>query len=246
MTEAADVAYIKNKGWNGISDVIKSYRGAETLIGRDPSTLLTMPRADDPAGIRAVFAKLGMPESADKYAIPVPDGVDPSYATWAKEAFHKVGLTAEQAKQLATANNEYAASRQAAATADYQRELTVQKAALLSEWKGGFERQMNAAQTAVHALGFTGEMVDAIESQIGYAQTMKFFAALGSKLGEDTFETGEGKPGFGGTMTPDEAKQEISAMKLDPNQTKALNDTSHPGHKAAKQKWTDLHNIAFA
>jgi hypothetical protein len=98
----------------------------------------------------------------------------------------------------------------------------------------------------VHALGFTGDMVDMLESKMGYAGVMKFFAGLGQKLGgEDGFETGSNAPGFSGTLTPDEAKAQIAAMKLDPNQTKALQDNSHPAHKATKQKWTELHGIAF-
>lgn len=245
MTEAADLAYIQNKGWADSASVIKSYQGAEKLIGRDPNTLITLPRADDPAGFRAVFSKLGMPESADKYDLPFSKDANPAYANWAKETFHKVGLTATQAKELTAANNEFYAKAQATQAADYQRELTTQKAALLGEWRGGFERMMNAAQTAVHALGFTGEMVDMLEQQMGYANVMKFFAGLGQKFAEDSFETGDGKPGFNGTLTPDEAKVEISKMKLDPNITKALQDNSHPAHKETKQKWVDLHNIAF-
>jgi hypothetical protein len=246
MTEATDLAYVQNKGWTDPAGVIKSYMGAEKLIGRDPSTLITLPRADDPAGFRAVFSKLGMPDTADKYDLPMPKDANPAYATWAKETFHKVGLTAAQAKELTAANNDYYAKAQVAAEADYQRELTTQKATLLGEWKGGYERMMNAAQTAVHALGFTGDMVDMLESKMGYAGVMKFFAGLGQKLGgEDGFETGSGAPGFSGTLTPDEAKAQIAAMKIDPNQTAAMRDNQHPAHKATKQKWTDLHNIAF-
>src|SRR3990172_4178733 len=65
VADPAVAEYVKVKGWTAPADVIKSYQGAEKLIGRDPSTLLVMPRADDPVGQRAVFSRLGMPETAD-------------------------------------------------------------------------------------------------------------------------------------------------------------------------------------
>jgi hypothetical protein len=152
-------------------------------------------------------------------------------------------LTASQATALSKANNEYIAAQQAEATKNYERDVTTQKAALLGEWRGGYERMMSAAQTAVKALGFSGEMVDALEGSLGYAGTMKFFAALGQKLGEDSFESGTNKPGFNGTMTPDEAKVEWEKMKLDTTQRQALFDNQHPGHQEAKRKQKELFSI---
>jgi hypothetical protein len=246
LTEAADVAYLQNKGWATPGDVINSYRGAEKLIGKDPSTLLTLPRADDPVGFRAAMSRLGMPETADKYTLDTPEGANPAYATWAKETFHKAGLTATQATMLSKANNEYIKSQQLEATKNYERQVTTDKAALLGEWRGGYERMMASAQTAVKALGFSGEMVDALEGSLGYAGTMKFFAALGTKLGEDSFESGTNKPGFNGTMTPQEAKVEWEKMKIDPVQKAALFNNQHPGHQAAKQKQKELFEVMHA
>jgi hypothetical protein len=88
-------------------------------------------------------------------------------------------------------------------------------------------------------------MIDAIESQIGYANTMKFFANLGVKLGEDNFESGDGSPRFNGTMTPDEAKAEWAKFSADPSNKAALFDNQHPGHKAAKARQTELFAIMY-
>jgi hypothetical protein len=247
LTEAADVAYVTNKGWKAPADVYKSYRGVETLIGKDPSTLLTIPRADDPVGQRVAFAKLGMPESADKYEIVAPEGAPDTYKAWVKDTFHKAGLTAAQAKALSTANTEYVKTQSAEGEKAYNLSVQTDKATLLSEWRGGYERQMNAAQTAVKALGFTGEMIDALEQTQGYAATMRFFAALGSKLGEDSFVSGADKSGggFGATMTPAEAGVEWEKIKADPVQAKALTDNSHPGHAAAALKQKQLFAIMY-
>lgn len=244
-------AYVANKGWNSPADVVKSYQGAEKLIGRDPATLVTLPRADDPAGFRTLLGKLGLPETPDKYEFsPPPQGLTPDagYEAWARGTFHKVGLLPDQVKALTAEHNNYVAGILQQQAKDYELAVTQDKAALLKEWGGGHERMMAAAKSAATALGFTAEMIEAIERTNGYAGTYKFFANLGQKMGEDGFVTGgdkNGGGGFGKTMTPAEAKVEIDAMKLDPVAKIALTDSQHPGHKAAKEKWNKLHSVAY-
>lgn len=246
MTEPDAVAYVGNKGWQNPADVIKSYQGAEKLIGRDPNTLLVMPRADDPAGFRAVMTKLGLPETPDKYELAVPkDNAHEGFVGWAKNTFHKIGLTAQQAKDLSAEHTAFVTAANEQAIKDYNLSVAADKQSLIQEWRGGHDRMMNAAKTAANALGFTGDMIDAMERAVGYAATMKHFAALGQKMGEDGFVTGDGKQKFGDTMTPDEAKAEWDRMKADPVQHKALFDESHPGHKAAKEKQTKLFGIMY-
>jgi len=241
ITDPDAAAYVANKGWTNPAEVVKSYQGAEKLIGRDPNTLLVMPRADDPAGFRAVMAKLGLPETADKYEFDTPAGVTPDagYVAFAKGAFHKIGLTAAQAKDLTREHNAYVGGVLAEQENTYNLAVDTDKKALLAEWKGGHERMMNAAQTAAKTLGFEQPTIDAMEKSIGYAKTMKFFAELGKKMGEDGFVTGGDKGrAFGVSLTPAEAKADWETLKSDPVVAKALFDTTHPGHAnaVAKQK----------
>jgi len=248
QTEPEAIAYIGNKGWQNAGDMLKSYQGAEKLIGRDPSTFLTMPRLDDPVGVRAVYAKMGMPETADKYALDVPTDMqaNPNYVTWAKTAFHEAGLTAQQATMLSKANNEFMRQSIAEENKNYEVAVAADKQALTREWGGGFERMMNVAQLGAKALGFSPEVVNAIEKSVGYGETMKLFAAIGQKLGEHSFVGDDGKTkNFSETMTPDEAKAEWEAYKIKPENQKALFDASHPGHKAAKEKQTKLFAIMY-
>lgn len=247
-TAAEDIAYINNKGWKSPADVMNSYRNAEKVIGKDPSTLLTMPRPDDPAGFRSVMQKLGLPETPDKYEFAAPpDGMKPDdgYLTWARSTFHELGLTAGQVKALSGKHNEYVAGILAQQQKDYELSVTSDKAALLSEWGGGHERMMASAKHAASTLGFTPEMIDAMEKSVGYAGTYKFFADLGKKMGESKFIVGGDKPGFEGQMTPAEAKAELDSMKLDPNVKAALFDKTHPGHKAAVEKQQRLYKICY-
>jgi len=251
LTDAADAAYVQNKGWQGVGDLYKSYRAAEKMIGRDPNSLLVMPRADDPTGFRETMTKLGMPAEAAKYDFgKFPEGFTPDEKVigWAKEAFHAAGLTNKQAQDVIAANVRFTAERNAAQEQEYNIRVTADKQNLQREWGGGFERMMNSAKVAARSLGLTGEDVDALEQARGYAGTMKFLAELGKKLSEDTFHTGDRDNGgqrFSDTMTPQEATVEWEKMKMDPNTQKALFDTSHPGHKETKAKQAKLFAIMY-
>lgn len=249
QTEPDAVAYVQNKGWQSAADVVKSYQGAEKLIGRDPNTLLVMPRADDPEGFRAVMTKLGLPESPDKYEFAKAEGlpVDAGYEKWSRDTFHKLGLPASVVKALTAEHNAYVKGVLEQQTKDYEQRVAADKSALVAEWRDGHERMMNAAQSAAKNLGFTGEMIDALEKSIGYAATMKFFANMGQKMGEDGFVTsGEGKPGkFGQGLTPAEAKAEWDAMKADPVMSKALFDPTHPAHAQAKARQERLFKTMY-
>lgn len=250
ITDPEVAAYVTNKGWQSAADVIKSYQGAEKLIGRDPSQVLIMPRADDPDGIKAVFAKLGMPESPDKYDVKVglPQGasVDENFAKSMQGLFHQANLTDSQAKALAGGYNQLLASLAEQQAKDYELNVEADKKSLMEEWRGGHERMMNLAKNAAQTLGFTGEAIDAMEKTMGYAGTYKFLADLGKKLGEDSFVSPATKTAaFEGMMTPEEAKSAWDQTKLDPNFMAALRDPSHPGHKAAQEKQTKLFRIMY-
>lgn len=248
LTEAADIAYVDNKGWKSPTDVYKSYRGVETLVGRDPSTLVPLPRLDDPEGFRSVMQKLGLPESPDEYEFDKPEGMalDEGYMGWARQTFHKIGLPGPLAKQLTAEHNAYIKGVMEQQAKDYELAVTADKQALLKEWGGGHERMMNVATTAAKTLGFTPEMIDSMEKTIGYAGTMKFFAQLGSKLGEDKLVSQDGEPKtFVDTLTPDEARMQWEQAKLDQNFVNALKDNQHPGHKAAKEKQNRLFAIMY-
>lgn len=248
IAEADGAAYVANKGWQAPADVVRSYREAEKLIGRDPSTLLVMPRSDDPVALRSVQAKLGMPETPDKYEFAKPPeglSVDEGYVGWARNTFHKAGLTNGQVKELSAAHNEYVAGILAQQEKDYQTSVAADKKTLLNEWKGGHDRMLNVAQAAAKALDFTPEMIDAIERSVGYAGSMKFFAQLGQRLSEDGFVSGGDSKPLAGMMTPEEAKAQWESKKLDTNFMAALQDRNHPGHKEAQRKQTELFGIMY-
>lgn len=235
--------YVKNKGWQGPADVVKSYMGAEKLIGRSPDQLLVMPRADDPDGMRQVFQKLGMPEKPDAYdmklGLPKDAKVDEGFAKGMQQILHEANVTKSQADVLVGKYNAMLTAAAEQQAKDYELNVQADKAALLDEWKGGHDRMMAKAKAAAQTLGFTPEMIDGIEKTVGYAGTYKLLAEIGAKLGEDGLVTNGGKtPTFDGMLTPAEAKAEWDRMRSDTNIVSALKDPTHPRNKeyAARQK----------
>jgi hypothetical protein len=237
------------KGWADAPSAIKSYREAERLIGRDPSTLVALPRADDAAGKAAFYDRLGRPADAKGY--DMTGGIqgaqlDPTFSPVAAKMFHDAGLSSEQGKAVAKAYNEYTVQVAEQAAKDYEMNVQADRSALQAEWRGGFERKMGAAQAAVQALGFSAQAIDGIEQALGYAGTVKLFADIGAKIGEDKFVGADGKtPRFGEALTPAEAKVAWDQKKLDPNFTAALTDRMHPGHAAAKAEQAKMFAIMF-
>ena len=248
-TDQAGLAYVANKGWKGPADVIQSYQGAEKLIGRDPNTLVPIPRPDDPAALRSALTKFGLPATPDKYEFAKPpEGIaqDENYVAFARGAFHDIGLLPGQATRLTDLHNQYVANVLQKQAADYALSVDTDKKALLSEWGGGHERMMNAAKTAAKALGFDAQTIDAIERERGYAGTWKFFAELGKKLGEPGFVDSKAGSSFSNaTLTPDEARIQWQQLQNDPVWKKEAADRTHPNHEAAAKKQKALFAIMY-
>lgn len=247
LTAPEDISYVENKGWQNFGDALRSYRGAEKHIGRDPDSIIAIPRADDADGFRAIAAKLGMPDSPAKYEFTPPDGlaVKDDYVGWARETFHKAGLTANQAKQIFDAHNDFAKAALGKEAEDYNLSVQSDTNALQAEWKGGFERMMNAAKTAARSLELPAEAIDAMEEKIGYAGTMRLMAKIGMKMGESNFAGGEGGGGgnFEGTMTSAEAQKAWNTLKADDKFRAMLFNNQHPGHADAVEKQKKLFEI---
>ena len=239
-------AWAQTKGLKDAESAVKSAYNAEKLLGAPADQIIRLPSEMTPEAMKGVLAKLGAPDSADKYEIPAAEGlpVDEAFQGWAKGTFHKLGLPAATAKALVEEWNGYVKSALDSQTADAQAKFTADESALKTEWGNGFDRKMLVAKNAAQKLGFSEEILNGLEAQLGYAGVMKFMAELGGKLGEDTFvgDTGTGNRGFG-QMTPAEAKVEWEKMLMDSEVTKALTSQNHPGHRAAVEKKTRLFSI---
>lgn len=184
----ADVVEFVTKG--GIDSPLKALtalREAQAAAGE----ALTLPKdANDKAAWDAFYARLGRPENADGYELPVPDGDSGEFAKALAPALHEAGVTKAQAAKLATAFNQIVAGRAQALDQAAAAEAAKQETTLKTEWGAQYGSNVDLAKRAAAAFGVDAAKVSALEQVIGYAETMKFFAAIGKKLGEDSFVPG--------------------------------------------------------
>lgn len=201
-----------------LENAIKGFRNAEKYVGTPHEKLLTLPDFDksDKVELDQFYAKLGRPDSADKYNITVPEGQSTDFADFAKTMFHEAGLTDRQAQTLNEKWNEYVASMEGSQVEQYQENLKQQDAALRKEWGEAYDDQIDKAKSAAREFGLQENQIDAMEKALGFDGLMKFMSNIGSKLGEDTFITGDGGGGnFNGKLTPGGAQARIKQLQGD-------------------------------
>lgn len=158
-----------------------------------PATEAKVETPAAPAEAPAVDPKTVVPETADGYTLPVPEGDDGVFAKTAAAWFHEAGIPPVQAEKLATKWNEFAAAQQAAAAesekaleAQAEAKFKTEDSALRKEWGDKYDANVELGKRAYREFGFTEEVVNAVEDKVGPAQLLKIFASIGQKIGEDT------------------------------------------------------------
>lgn len=241
VSDPALKGWVENKQFKTPGDMVQSYHNLEKLFGHDKAgRTLVLPNENSSPEERAVFfEKLGRPATADKYEMPT-EGADPNFTSWAQKTFFEANLTAEQAKVVTEKYRELEQS--VVAQRQQERASTTQAdgEALRREWGKAYEDKMGQAKAAAREFGIDAKAVDALESAMGYAGVMKFFANLGSKIGEHGFVGGGASGGFR-AMTPDQAQAQIAHLRSDEGFRKAYTT----GDAAAKAKMRQLHEWAY-
>ena len=237
--------YVQNKGWNGPADVLTSYRNLEKLMGADRAgRTVEIPKdPDDAVAMGQFYERLGRPNTAEEYGLPLPENADPEFAKWAKETFHEIGLTSAQARVLTEKWNGLMGGKVEAGKAASQARLVEEGDSLRKEWGAAFEQNCRAVDMAVAQFGLDQETVVALRDAIGPLKAMKFFHQIGSKLGEDVFVSG-GQTASN-IPTPAAAQAQLKDLTMQKDFLDAFLNPSHPGHKAAVDKKAKLTALAY-
>jgi hypothetical protein len=210
---------VKTKGWKGPADALLSYQNLEKVFGADKAgrTILAPKSDDDADGWNAVYNRLGRPESADKYELPVPEGDDGSFAKSVAPVLHELGLTAKQARGLAEWWNETSSKRIEMEGDSFAQKSEAQYQALQKEWGAAAAQNEELAKRAVlkfsKEAGIDEATFDAMERAIGTAKVMKLFHSIGSSFAEGSFVSSDTPAA--GAMTPAQAKNKIAGMFAD-------------------------------
>ena len=156
---------------------------------------LVMPGKDaTPEQWSEFYKQVGRPDAPEGYELPVPEGDDGAFAKQASGWMHEAGLSKDQAAKLAGKWNELAATQaqaqadaEAAAAKAAHEKNTAESVALKTEWGQNFDANMHQAKQAVSQFlpkDQAADIIGAIESKVGYANTIKFLQGIGVKLGE--------------------------------------------------------------
>lgn len=230
-----------------LDGLAKSYKHAATLVGADRAQVLRLPKAPDAPEWEDVWNRLGRPEKPDGYALATPDGTPPETLTALADVFHKAGMTKQQADAVM---GWYGERVQAAMTERSQRaEIGAQEAVRLlkQEWGAAYDDQVHAARQAVREYG--GEAFTKLLDETGlhsHPAVVRMMARIGASLAEPGGLKGGGNgQATGGPVTPAAAVQEIARLRGDRQFTADLMARTAPGHQAARERWDNLHRMAY-
>lgn len=193
----------------------------------------------DPDNPDALYKTLGRPDEASDYSDPTFDeGVthDSSRIDSFKPIAHKHGLTDKQFKGVV--------ADMVALENGVMAQVGEINAKAMTEFKAAegerFDETMSLAQRFLDTVGkehqFTAPLKTLTVSEISmYADMMRRLGAEGSGGAGD-----EGREP-GGKMTPAAAREEIDAIRGNPEHP--YNNRMHPGHDAAKRKMRELYIV---
>ena len=217
----AQRAFVANKGWTGKHGHMKaltSYQQLEAAMGADK---VVLPKEGDAASLAAYRAKMGVPETADKYDIKTPEGADVSkeFLTAAKGWFHEHNIPAKDAQGLVDKWNAFVGEQMKGSAAGKLKASQDGLAEIEKEWGKDVDVKKAAAQRAFKTFskeaGFEQSDLDTMEEAIGTSKMMKLWAAIGSGLAEARFVAGDGGA-TGSGFTPEAARARLAQMNADP------------------------------
>lgn len=205
------------KGFKDPLAVAESAYNLEKLIGFDKAgkTLVIPDENSSPETRQAFLTKLGVPEKADGYKLPVPEGQSDAFAKEAASWFHEQGIPAKAAEGLTQKFNEYSAAQQAQQMQAFAAKSEQEFTGLKTEWGAAFEQNLELGKrAAMQFIPGTAEertaTLQALEQSLGTGKLLKLMANIGQGLGEHKVMGGEAGSGL---MTPAQANQRISELK---------------------------------
>jgi hypothetical protein len=217
------VGHLQSHGWDkgtptaAALAAVQAHQNAAKLIGHPPDKLARIPEANDEAGWKGFYEKIGTPTDPKAYVFDNLKKADGTALDAATTDFYRaqavaLHLTPAAAQQMVQADLKQQAGVAAAALADKTATMETERAALMKNWGPNAEANLFVVRQTAAALGVTPEAISALEKMegVGYAKVMEMFRTIGGKMGEDTFVRSTAPSG--GVMSQDQAasrKQEL-------------------------------------
>lgn len=241
------LGYVQNRGLDkkplneAVLATIEAHRNAESKLGYPSDLIVRLPKdMNDTATRDALFTKLGRPADAKGYDFKTA-GVDEEFGNFFGAKAFELGLPKSQAEALAKELKAFTDKLDADETAANSARFEVEKQAMIQSWGANAQVNQIIAQKAYESLGFTKDMVAAMEKQIGTKAVMEQFLKIGQKIGEDIFTQNGGSGNSRPVVSREQALERIALLKADPVYAKAYLN----GDAAKVQEMRDLHTLAF-
>lgn len=215
------------------AEVARAYVQLEGYQGRS----VVIPGKDaKPEEVTAFYGKLGVPESAEKYELTKPEGVefDPAIEKDFKGIAHQLHLTQAQVAGL---QQWFMGSPMGNPDIASEKLEQITERDLRAEWGGAFDFNMKLAQRAVKEVG--GKDVYDLLHATGlgnHPAIVRMFHRLGREYAEDGTFIRDAQSG--GLMTPADAQAKIRAIMSDPKHP------YHSGVQAAIDEVRGLYQLA--
>lgn len=226
-------------------EMTKAAREAQRFVGAPPERLIRLPeKADDEAGWKSVYQRLGAPADAKDYdfsAVKHADGTVPAQALidTIRATAANLNVAKDKAPDLAAAVVKHLDGVKAETTAANAAKLATEKAALAQSWGPNAEMNRLQAMQGAKRLGVDPETVARLEQEVGYAKVMEMFRKIGAGTSEDTFVDGGGN---NTAVTRESAQARLNELTADNAWGKRL----LAGDAAAKREFDSLTQLIAA
>jgi hypothetical protein len=235
-----------------VTGLAKSMIHAQKLVGMDRDKIVTVPGEDADEGTREEFyRKIGRPETAKDYALPVenvqlPEGVqrNEEMEAWYKDTAHKFGLSAKQAAGLYQEYMTFAGQSLEAGNVQLEQMRDKVEGELKKEWGAAYETRMKQAVAPLKQFADEDFVEFLNTTGLGSHPSMiKFMHKVSTQLGEDSVSDPSRTEVL---MTPAEAQAEIAKKYSDKTFMEAYTSKNHPSHKWAVEEMSKLYKYQVA
>lgn len=168
-----------------------SLLGSDTAPSPEPAPVVEpflkeLPGDDDKEAWSSLYAKLGRPESADGYELPVPEGDTGEFAKTASQWMHEAGLNKQQAQAISSKWNEFQTAQAQAHQEAIQKQAETDMAAMKQQWGADFDANSAVVRSAVNTFA-PPEFVEMLTNSglINNPVITNMFLKIGNAIGED-------------------------------------------------------------
>lgn len=229
------IGHAQTHGWDKLAAdkaaqaALTAHREINKFTGVPVDRLVKLPAAGaQPAEWDSVYQRLGAPKEAKDYdfaPVKFKDGtaLDQTAVDAIRAAAAKVHATKEGAQEIARSFIAITEAQEAAEAITSQAQALTERTALEASWGANSAAFKVVAERTASALGVDPAKFD--PNKPGYADTMKLFYTIGTKVGEDSFiRKLPGEGGAIGALSKEQATARINDLKTDPDWQKRYFD----------------------